>query len=98
LHSYKIACHKNIGSRIYIATINSKNFIRIEMNELSYNEVIYVSGGKVQLRINLGAFIGGAILGFVTGGPVGLGYAIGAGIVAQGVNSLDDMYRNGEPY
>lgn len=68
------------------------------MKELNSNEVMEVSGGKFKLRINLGTFIGGAILGLITGGPVGLGYAVGTAIMAQGINSLDDMYRNNEPY
>lgn len=68
------------------------------MKELNNNEIMAVSGGKFKLRINIGTFIGGAVLGFITGGPIGLGYAIGAAIVAQGVNSLDDMYRHNEPY
>ena len=70
----------------------------MKMKELNNNEVAEVSGSKFKLRINLGTLIGGAVLGFVTGGPVGLGYAVGAAIMAQGVNSLDDMYRNGESY
>lgn len=68
------------------------------MKELNNDEIMAISGGKFKLRINLGTFIGGAVLGFVTGGPIGLSYAIGAAIVAQGINSLDDMYRHNEPY
>lgn len=68
------------------------------MRELSNIEVQEVSGAKFKIRINIGTFIGGAVVGFLTGGPVGLGYAIGAAIIAQSVNSLDDMYENGAPY
>jgi len=68
------------------------------MKVLTDYEVAQCSGGKFTIRINIGAFVGGCVLGFVTGGPVGLGLAVGAGLVAQGVNSLDDMYRNGVPY
>jgi hypothetical protein len=68
------------------------------MREITQSELKEVFGGKFKLRINLGTFIGGAILGFVTAGPVGLGYAVGAAIMAQGINSLDDMYTNGAPY
>lgn len=68
------------------------------MKELNDNEVKEISGGKFKLRINIGAVIGGAVMGFATGGPVGLGLAVGAAVIAQSVNSLDDMYRNEEPY
>lgn len=67
------------------------------MRNLSWDDIEEVNGGKFKLRINIGTFIGGAIVGFITGGPVGLGYAVGAAIVAQGVNSLDAM-SEGEPY
>ena len=68
------------------------------MRELNCDEIYEVAGAKFKLRVNLGAFLGGCALGFFTGGPIGLGYAIGAGIIAQSVNSLDDMYTNGAPY
>lgn len=68
------------------------------MYELMESEVQEVSAGKFKIRINIGTFIGGAIVGFITGGPIGLGYALGAAIIAQSVNSLDDMYTNNEPY
>lgn len=68
------------------------------MRELNYNEVQEISGGKFRLRINLGAAIGTIVVGILSGGPVGLGYAIGAIIIQQGVNSLEDMAVNGAPY
>lgn len=68
------------------------------MRELSYSEVEEVSGGKFKLRINLGAAIGTIVVGILSGGPVGLGYALGAIIIQQGVNSLEDMAVNDAPY
>lgn len=68
------------------------------MQELTQEQVETVPGAKFKLRVNLGTLIGGALAGFIMGGPVGLGIAIGGGIIAQSVNSLDDMYTNGAPY
>ena len=68
------------------------------MKELNENEINEISGGKFKLRVNLGAVIGGAVVGFISGGPVGLGLAIGTAVITQSVNSLDDMVRNGEPF
>ena len=67
------------------------------MRELSNDEIMDISGGKFRLRINLGAALGTIAVGILSGGPVGLGYALGAIIIQQGVNSLQDM-ANGEPY
>ena len=68
------------------------------MKELNVKEINEVSGGKFKIRVNIGAVIGGAIAGFVAGGPVGLGIAVGSAVIAQSVNSLNDMARNGEPF
>jgi lactobin A/cerein 7B family class IIb bacteriocin len=61
------------------------------MKELTIKETEEVNGG---FKINLGTAIAGCIVGFITGGPIGLGYAIGTIIVAQGVNNLEEMYQN----
>lgn len=68
------------------------------MRELQCSEFNEVSGGKFKVRINIGAVVGGAVLGFISGGPVGLGLAIGTAVITQSVNSLNDIYRHGEPY
>ena len=42
-------------------------------------------------KMNIGQAIGALALGFVTGGPVGLGYAASVVIIAQGVNNLEEL-------
>ena len=49
-----------------------------------------VSGGK----IHLGAIVSGLVVGFVAGGPIGLGLAAGGIIMAQGVDNLQDLYQS----
>jgi hypothetical protein len=48
-----------------------------------------VSGGK----FHIGAIVSGLVVGFVTGGPIGLGFAAGGIIMAQGLDNLHDMYE-----
>lgn len=61
------------------------------MKELSIDEANEISGG---FKINIGQAIAGCVFGFVTGGPVGLGYAVSVLLMAQGINNLDEMYHN----
>jgi hypothetical protein len=61
------------------------------MKELTIKEIEEVGGG---FKINIGTARSGCIVGFVTGGPIGLGYAIGTIIIAQGINNLEEMYQN----
>lgn len=46
-----------------------------------------VSGGK----FHIGAIVSGLVVGFVTGGPIGLGFAAGGIIMASGIDNLHDM-------
>ena len=46
-----------------------------------------VSGGK----FHFGAIVSGLVVGFVTGGPIGLGFAAGGIIMASGIDNLHDM-------
>ena len=68
------------------------------MRELRQNEFNEIAGGKFKVRVNIGAVVGGAVLGFISGGPVGMGLAIGTAVITQSVNSLKDMAVNGDPY
>lgn len=52
-------------------------------------EMLYeVSGGKM----HVGAMVSSLVVGFVTGGPIGLGFAASGIIMAQGINNLHDLY------
>ncbi len=48
-----------------------------------------VSGGK----IHVGAMLSSLVVGFVTGGPIGLGFAASGIIMAQGINNLHDLLQ-----
>lgn len=63
------------------------------MKELTFDEISQVSGGKfkIKLSVNLGTFVAGCCVGFLTAGPVGLGYALCGAVIAQGVNGLNEM-------
>jgi len=49
-----------------------------------------ISGGK----FHVGAMISGLVVGLVTGGPIGLGFAAGGIIMAQGIDNLHDLYSD----
>ena len=57
----------------------------LTINQESLQEV---SGGK----IHIGAMVSSLVVGFVAGGPVGLGFAGSGIIMAQGINNLHDLY------
>ncbi len=61
------------------------------MKELTQNQIMEVSGG---FKLNIGQAVGALICGAIAGGPVGFGYALGTIIIAQAVNSLDEMRQN----
>ncbi len=46
-----------------------------------------ISGGK----FHFGAIVSGLVVGFVTGGPIELGFAAGGIIMASGIDNLHDM-------
>lgn len=58
------------------------------MRELSKMEIGIVNGS---FKFNLGTAIAAIAVGIVTGGPVGLGYALCGIVIAHGVNSLEEM-------
>jgi len=60
----------------------------IKMRELTAQQSLEVSAG---FKINIGHAIAAIATGIITGGPVGLGLAIGAIIISQGVNSLEEI-------
>ncbi len=47
-----------------------------------------VSGGKM----HFGAMVSSLVVGFVAGGPIGLGFAVSGIIMTQGINNLHDLY------
>lgn len=57
------------------------------VNQESLQEV---SGGKM----HIGAMVSSLVVGFVTGGPIGLGFAASGIIMAQGINNLHDLYSD----
>ena len=59
------------------------------MKELSTSEVSDVSGGMN--LFNLGAAVSACVLGFIFGGPVGLGSALCGIAMATGVNGMVDL-------
>ena len=61
------------------------------MQGLTLEEVIEVSAG---FHINLGTFIAAVVIGTITGGPVGLGLAISGVVMSEGINNLQDMYKD----
>ena len=60
------------------------------MIELSREEVLQINGG-FHITINLGTALASLAIGAIGGGPVGLGYAVAGIIIAQGINSLNEM-------
>ncbi|MGE3320170.1 MAG: hypothetical protein AB7I18_12830 [Candidatus Berkiella sp.] len=48
-----------------------------------------ISGGKFRI----GTIVSGLVVGFVTGGPIGMGFAAGGLIMAQGIDNLHDLYN-----
>ena len=59
---------------------------------VNQNELDEVSGGK----FHFGAMVSGLVVGFVTGGPIGLGFAAGGIIMASGIDNFHDLYHPGE--
>lgn len=47
-----------------------------------------VQGGKM----HVGGMISSLVVGFVVGGPVGLGFAASGIIMAKGIDNLHDLY------
>ncbi|MGE3318081.1 MAG: hypothetical protein AB7I18_02190 [Candidatus Berkiella sp.] len=43
-------------------------------------------------KFHFGAIVSGLLVGLVTGGPIGLGFAVGGIIMAQGIDNLHDLY------
>lgn len=58
------------------------------MRELSVNAVEEVNGG---FKLNTGQAVAALAIGFVTGGPAGVGIAACGIVAAQGVNNLDEL-------
>lgn len=63
------------------------------MKELTMGECTDVSAG---FKLNIGHLIGSICVGFVLGGPIGIGVAIGGALVGQGVNELNEMHEQGK--
>lgn len=61
------------------------------MRMLSTDEINGTAGG---FHFNLGAALGAMVGGFLAGGPVGLGFAIGSVLIATGTNNLHDMCKD----
>lgn len=62
------------------------------MLKISQEGLHEISGGK----FHFGAIVSGLVVGFVTGGPIGLGFAAGGIIMASGIDNLHDLYHPGE--
>jgi hypothetical protein len=64
------------------------------MKELTISERMEVSGGKFRFKWHINPFqvVFTAVGGFLLGGPVGAGIAVGAAIAAQGSGNLHQMY------
>lgn len=54
---------------------------------INHDSLDDISGGK----FHFGAIVSGLVVGFVTGGPIGLGFAAGGIIMASGIDNLHDM-------
>lgn len=67
------------------------------MRNLSITEINEVYGSRFKLQFNPFQFIGAIAVGAIMGGPVGIGMAVGAAIIAQGTGNLHDMYVNPQP-
>jgi hypothetical protein len=61
------------------------------VKELTLDETNDVSAGKFRLHFNVFQAIGAMALGFVTAGPVGIGYALCTVVIAQGVGGVHDV-------
>ncbi len=61
------------------------------MKELTLEQQNEVCGG---FKFNLGSAFAALVTGFIVGGPVGFGYALGTIVIAQGVNNLEEMVHN----
>lgn len=63
------------------------------MRELTFDEVSEISGAKFKfkLKVNLGSLLAGVCLGWITAGPVGVGYALCTAVAAQGFEELKDL-------
>jgi len=61
-----------------------------ELKELTFEEVHKISGG-FHVHFNIGAAVGAIVLDAITGGPVGIGYAVSALIISEGVNNLNEL-------
>lgn len=55
---------------------------------LTTSECHAVNGG---IHLNLGTVISSIVVGFVTGGPVGVGIAVSGLVISEGVNNLNDL-------
>lgn len=64
------------------------------MKELSNAEASDISGGDGINLFNLGTAISACALGFIFGGPVGLGSALCGIVMATGVNGMVDLSKN----
>ncbi len=58
------------------------------MRHLTREELELSEGG---FHLNVGAAVGAMVGGFLAGGPVGLGFAIGSILIAQGTNNLVEL-------
>ncbi len=58
------------------------------LRQLNLSESQAVSGG---FHLNLGTIITTLVVGFVSGGPVGLGIAASGIVLSEGVNNLNDL-------
>lgn len=61
------------------------------MRELTIDEIQQISSGKFKLHFNIFMLIGGIAAGAVTGGPFGVGIAIGTALIAQASGNLTEM-------
>ncbi len=60
------------------------------MLEVTNNDLHEISGGK----FHVGAMISSLVVGFVAGGPIGMGFAAGGIIMANGIDNLHDLYQS----
>ena len=58
------------------------------MRHLTREELELLTGG---IHINIGAAFGAIVGGFIVGGPIGMGMAIGTVLIAQGTNNLVEL-------
>ncbi|MBI2792326.1 MAG: hypothetical protein HYX61_10225 [Gammaproteobacteria bacterium] len=61
------------------------------MRAIHSNEMNEIHGG---FHINLGSIVSALVVGFVTGGPVGVGIAASGLVMAQGVDNLNELLQN----